>query len=303
MPGCGVGFDFFTPDALEFYGNFSFIKSGILYSDAVTTVSKGYAREILTEEFGCGLDGLLRSRQNALYGILNGADYNLWNPETDKHIIKGYTTEDPSGKKACKKDLLKSMGLPDDLSQPVLGVVSRLATQKGLDIIISAANELISMNTKLVVLGSGDDSYQSQLKNLAAAHPNNIAVRIGFDNALAHKIEAGCDMFLMPSRYEPCGLNQIYSLKYGTIPVVRATGGLDDTITDYSMDRKKGNGFKFPAATKDDFLNALNRALEVYRKKEEWSTLMKTGMEMDFSWAKSAKEYIKLYKKLLTEKK
>jgi len=302
MEDVGVGYDFFTFESLEFYGKFSFIKSGLLYSDAISTVSKGYGREILRKEYGCGLEGLLNSRKDDIYGILNGADYSQWNPETDKFITANYSQSNLAGKKECKKDLLTHMKLPINENIPLLGIVSRLAHQKGIDIIAESIKAIINLGCYLVILGTGEEKYHKLLTGLAKQYPNNLAVDIAFDNALAHKIEAGCDMFLMPSRYEPCGLNQMYSLKYATIPVVRATGGLDDTIIDYTQKPKEGNGFKFQKATSEDFLTALEKAVNVYKDKENWQKLMIRAMKFDFSWKHSAQEYIKLYNKICPAK-
>lgn len=297
MPKLGIGYEFFTPETLEFYGKFSFMKSAILYSDAISTVSKGYGKEILTKEFGCGLDGLLRLRQDDLYGILNGVDYSEWNPASDKFIKATYNEKTLQNKIVCKKDLLEEVNLKAALSSlPLLGVVTRLAAQKGIDLVVDSAAEMIKLGCNLVVLGTGDEKYHQLLTALAKKHPRKVAVKIAFDNALAHKIEAGCDMFLMPSRYEPCGLNQMYSLKYGTIPVVRAVGGLDDTIIDYTQHPKEGNGFKFSDATTKDFLDGLKRALAIYKNRKEWRNLQIQAMGFDFSWKHSAKEYLKLYK-------
>ena len=266
MPELGIGYEFFTPDTLEFYEKFSFMKSGILYSDAISTVSKGYTHEILTKEFGCGLEGLLNARKGDLYGVINGADYSEWNPKTDKYIKAKYDQESLKNKAECKKDLLSQMKLAVSLDKPLLGGITRLAQQKGIDIIADCADKIIKLGASLVILGTGDEKYHKLLTALAKKYPKNIAVNIAFDNALAHKIEAGCDMFLMPSRYEPCGLNQMYSLKYGTIPVVRAVGGLDDTIIDYTQDHKNGNGFKFNEATAEDFMEALKKAVSLFKK-------------------------------------
>ena len=295
MPGIGIDDSFFTPGRLEFYGKFSFMKAGILYSDAITTVSKGYAREILDKEFGCGLEGLLNINRHKLYGILNGADYNEWNPKTDRFIKVRYDERTLKNKAVCKQDLLAQMELPLCPTTPLLGVVTRLAEQKGIDIIADSAEEIVKLGCNLIILGAGSEYYHNLLTKLAQRHPKNIAVKIAFDNSLAHKIEAGSDMFLMPSRYEPCGLNQMYSLKYGTIPVVRAVGGLDDSIVDYTQDRKSSNGFKFNQAAKSDFIDALKRAISVYQNKNEWRRLVLRAMGYDFSWKKSVKEYIRIY--------
>ncbi len=298
MPELGIGYEFFTPDTLEFWDKFSFMKAGILYSNAISTVSAGYAREILTKEFGCGLDGLLNVRKNDLYGVLNGVDYSEWNPKVDRYIKAKYDETSLEGKEICKKDLLSEMKLSPGADKPLLGVISRLAAQKGIDIIADCAEAITKLGASLVILGTGDEKYHKILTALAKKYPKTIAVKIAFDNSLAHKIEAGSDMFLMPSRYEPCGLNQMYSLKYATIPLVRATGGLDDTIIDYTKDPKNANGFKFNEAEISDFMDALKRAVSVYKNKKQWHSLMLKAMSEDFSWGHSAKEYIKLYKKI-----
>ncbi len=299
LPALDLPYDeVFHMEALEFYGKINILKGGIVYADVINTVSKGYAREIQTPEYGCGLDGILRKRSDVLFGITNGADYEDWNPETDPHIARNYSPEDPSGKLDCKLDLLAAFGLPQSTGDPVFGFVGRLAEQKGLDILIPAMERLLSRRrVRFVLLGTGDRIYQEKAQKLAAKFPRRAGVKIAFDNALAHRIEAGCDFFLMPSRYEPCGLNQMYSLKYGTIPIVRATGGLDDTIEEFDPKKKVGNGFKFHDYTADALFDALERALAVYRKKELWSVLQKNAFACDFSWTKSAARYEELYRR------
>ena len=289
---------YFTPRHLEFYGNINLLKGGILFADALTTVSKRYANEIRTPEWGCGLDGVIRDREKDLYGILNGVDYQEWNPETDPDIKKNYTAKKLNGKKICKKDLQEIYGLPDKAAVPLIGMVSRLADQKGLDILIEVIEELMHLDLQLVILGAGDQRYQALLDGLPGRYPEKIGVKIGFDNALAHKIEAGADIFLMPSKFEPCGLNQMYSLKYGTIPAVRATGGLDDTIEDYNPLSGSGNGFKFAGYSGPTLLEAVKRSIAVYCNKKAWHQLMVKAMACDFSWEKTALEYLALYRKL-----
>jgi starch synthase len=277
---------------LEFYGNLNLLKGGIVFADAINTVSQGYAREIQTPEFGFGLDGLLRSRSDALSGIVNGVDYSEWSPEGDPYIPRNYTAESLEGKRECKRSLLAEFGLPaDELDRPAIGIVSRFAAQKGFDLIEAIAQELLQQDVYLTVLGSGEPGYEHMFRNLAAARPDRIGVRIGFDNPLAHCIEAGADMFLMPSRYEPCGLNQIYSLRYGTVPVVRATGGLDDTIGD-------GTGFKFWGYTGAELMECIRVALAAYRDRTAWIERMRRCMRQDFSWDVSAAEYATLYRRL-----
>lgn len=280
----------------------SFIKSGILYSDTVSTVSKKYAEEILTPEFGYGLGNILRKRKKDLYGILNGVDYSDWNPETDRLIPENYSVNSLEKKQSCKIGLLKKMRLDIPTATPLIGFVGRLAEQKGIDIIVDSIDEIVKLNANLILLGKGEDRYENVLKRIARERAGEVGISISFDNRLAHMIEAGVDMFIMPSRYEPCGLNQMYSLKYGTIPVVRATGGLDDTIIDYSIDSERGNGFKFERTETKDFVEAIKRAIKVFDNKEEWIRLQKRGMELDFSWQHSAREYLSLYEKMLEKK-
>jgi starch synthase len=281
----------FNPDQLEFFGKLSLLKGGIAFSDGVSTVSKGYAREIQTPEYGFGLDGFLR-RHAPIYGIVNGVDYEEWSPEHDPHIARKYSVDDLSGKQVCKKALLAEFGFPADLTRPVIGIVSRFASQKGFDLIAQIAPELLAENISLAVLGSGDSEYEAMFRNLASAHPDKVGLRLGFDNPLGHRIEAGADMFLMPSKYEPCGLSQIYSLRYGTVPVVRATGGLDDTIDE-------DTGFKFRDYSGSALLDAIRGAIKVYRRKDDWTAMMQRGMRKDFSWSAAAVEYVALYQRLL----
>ena len=281
-----------NPDQLEFFGRVNFLKAGIGWSDAVSTVSPSYAREIQTPEYGFGLDGFLR-RHGPVTGILNGVDYNEWNPEHDPHIAGQYSANDLSGKRACKQALLAEYGLPqDNLDRPLLAIISRFAAQKGFDILADAASRLLQEDVNLVVLGSGDLPYESMFRTLAQAYPQKVGVKVGYDTALSHRIEAGADMFLMPSRYEPCGLNQIYSLKYATVPVVRATGGLDDTIDD-------STGFKFRGYSGDALLETVRLALKAYQDLNQWVQRMRRGMEKDFSWSASAGEYVGLYRRLM----
>ncbi len=256
-------------EPLMYGGYVNLIKAGILYSDAVSTVSKRYAEEILTPEYGYGLDNELRKRKKDLYGVLNGVDYSSWNPQTDKLIPANYDIETLERKMTCKTELLKRMKIDIPPTAPLIGSVGRLAEQKGIDLIINSIEEIVKSGAGFVLLGTGEERYESTLRHIAEEKAGKLAVSIGFDNKLAHMIEAGSDMFVMPSRYEPCGLNQMYSLKYGTIPVVRATGGLDDTIIDYSKDRERGNGFKFEKAETEDFVKAIKRAIKVFGDKEQ----------------------------------
>lgn len=283
----------FREDLLEAYGRVNLLKGGLVYCDEITTVSPTYAEEIQTPEQGFGLDGLLRARRASMVGILNGVDYAEWNPETDPKIAAHYSASNFAGKQECKMDLLQSVGLPLDRPEvPVIGIVSRMATQKGFDLIAQIAFDLIHWDIRMVVLGSGEAQYENLFRALAHARPDKFAVRIAYDDALAHKIEAGSDMFLMPSHYEPCGLNQMYSLRYGTLPIVHATGGLDDTID--------GNtGFKFKPYSAEAMLNALRDALTTYwTHPERWLAMIGEAMSRDYSWGASASAYRHLYRKL-----
>ena len=293
LPQIGLDRKLFNPEDLEFYGRVNLLKGGLVSSDALSTVSRRYAEEIQTDECGFGLDGVLRARGAELHGILNGVDYRDWNPATDGHLTAHYSSEDLSGKLLCKKDLIREFGLPEAaVERPLLGVVSRLASQKGTDLILEIAPQLVADDLNLVVLGAGDAAYETKLRDVAAAYPERVAVEIGYDEALAHKIEAGADMFLMPSRYEPSGLNQMYSLRYGTVPVVRATGGLDDTIDE-------GTGFKFLEYSAAALLAAIREASAAYDDRPAWEAMMRRGMRKDFSWRASAAAYAALYRKLL----
>jgi len=292
----GLPDSLFRIDSMEFFGGLNYLKGGLLYSDYLTTVSRKYAQEIQTPENGHGLDAVVRARADHLVGILNGVDYSVWSPENDPLIAAQYSAQDLSGKDACKRDLLAQFGLPqENLSRPLVGIVSRFADQKGFDLLAETANELLAENLALVVLGAGEAKYETMFAELAARFPARVALRIAYDNALSHKVEAGADLFLMPSRYEPCGLNQIYSLRYGTVPVVRATGGLDDTIEPFDRKTGGGTGFKFQEYTGAALLAAMREALAVYGEKTAWRRLQRNGMAKDFSWHTSAAEYAKLY--------
>ncbi len=288
--------EIFTMEKVEQYDRFNFLKGGVVFSDMLTTVSRKYAEEIQTAEFGEQLDGIFRRRAGELRGILNGVDYALWNPATDGNLAAHYTPEHLEGKGACRADLLHAFGLENVAeTTPVIGIVSRLATQKGFDIVEKISEELAERDLVIVALGSGDPYYENLFREWAFRHPASIAVRIGYDEALSHKIEGGADLFLMPSHYEPCGLNQIYSLKYGTVPIVRATGGLDDTIEEWDAKTGKGTGFKFAGFDPKDLLTEIDRALEAFKGKKGWTRLMRNGMAHDYSWTGPAKEYVKVY--------
>ncbi len=279
----------FTPGGLEFFGQVSYIKSGISFADALSTVSPTYAREIQTPEYGCGLDGVLRARAAVLSGILNGADYGEWSPELDPLIPAPYSARDLSGKRAAKERLLAELGLPAEaMERPLLGIVSRFTAQKGVDLLAEVAGEIVAEDVYLVALGAGEPEYEESFRAMAERFPECVAVRIGYDNRLSHLIEAGADVFLMPSRYEPCGLSQIYSLRYGTVPVVRATGGLDDTI-------EESTGFKFQECSGAALLGAVRAATQAFSRPDAWRAMMLRGMQKDFSWKASAQAYAALY--------
>jgi starch synthase len=292
----GVPHSLFSVDALEFYGSVNFLKGGLLFADYLSTVSRRYAKEIQTPEYGYGLEGVIRGRADRLVGILNGVDYGTWSPESDTFIAQNYSAHNLDGKKACKKSLLDAFRLPaENAERPVIGIVSRFADQKGFDLIAAVAEDLMKENLAIVALGTGAPEYEKLFKNLAEKYPARVGVRIGYDNALAHKIEAGAEMFLMPSRYEPCGLNQIYSLRYGTVPVVRATGGLDDTIQNFDPKTQQGTGFKFDAYEGRALLECVRAALATYREPKSWRAVQTNGMAKDFSWKTSAAAYVTLY--------
>jgi starch synthase len=295
LPQVGLDAGVYRPDGMEFFGRISYIKGGIEFADALNTVSPTYAREIQTPECGFGLDGALRARADVLTGILNGADYGEWNPETDLLIPARYSAGDLGGKQICKQQLLDEFGLPPDaMNGPLIGMVSRFTRQKGADILAEVAAEIVGEGMCLVALGSGEPEFEDFFLRMASEHPGRVAVRIGFDNPLAHRIEAGADLFLMPSHYEPCGLNQMYSLRYGTVPVVRATGGLDDTI-------EEGTGFKFTEYSGTALLAAVRSAAQAFANQDAWRAMMRRGMAQDFSWRASAARYSALYRQLVAE--
>ena len=298
LPLLMLPWDLFTMTKMEFFGQVNFLKGALTYADFITTVSKKYSQEIQTAEYGFGLEGVLRGRSSTVTGILNGVDYEEWSPQTDKFIIAHYSPQDLSGKAKCKQDLLAAFGITTaDPKLPVIGIVSRFAAQKGFDLISQIMDRLAREEMIVIALGAGDKTYEEMFLRLNKQFPNKIAVKVAYDNAIAHKIEAGSDMFLMPSRYEPCGLNQIYSLKYGTVPIVRATGGLDDTIEPWDARTGKGTGFKFTEYNGESLLLTIKQALHAYRDQTSWQVLMRNGMNKDFSWNASAREYVKVYEK------
>lgn len=302
-----LGKELFTPEGIEFYGKVNFLKAGLLAADILGTVSTTYAKEILMKEYSFGLDGVLRKREEDLYGIINGIDYGEWNPSRDIFLPAAYSHKNISGKALCKKELMQVLFHPEDLAaaerMPLMGMVGRLTEQKGLDLVVEALPELLSFGVKLAILGKGDEKYQKDLLEIAGRHKGMISVTIGFDDSLAHRMYAGTDFFLMPSRYEPCGLGQLIALRYGSIPIARKTGGLADTILDYEPLASKGTGFLFSDYTPAAFLDAVKRALCVYTDSQKKLGMITEGMKMDYSWKKSAQRYIDLYKNALAKKR
>ncbi len=297
MAEAGLPEQFYSVEGMEFWGQVNYLKAGIVFADALSTVSRKYAEEIQTPEYGFGLDGLLRARRNVLTGIVNGADYGRWNPETDPYLPANYSAANLSGKQVCKTALLREMGLPERaLDRPLLGIISRFTGQKGFDLVGEAAAALFQEDVYLVALGNGEAEWEDLFRRLQAEFPDKVSVKFGYDDALSHRIEAGADIFVMPSRYEPCGLNQIYSLRYGTIPVVRATGGLDDTIV--GAPETGSTGFKFLDYNGKALLEAIRLACRAWNDRAAWTAMMVRGMRKDYSWTASAAEYSRLYWKI-----
>jgi starch synthase len=291
--------DYFNPNGLEFYGYMSCLKAGIVYSDLITTVSPRYAREITTEEFGCGLDAILRQRQSSLIGILNGVDYEEWSTDDNPQLPHPYSLRSLAGKAKTKADLQREFGLPARADVPLFASITRLAEQKGVDIQLGALEEMLAADMQFILLGSGSPYYETAYRALQKRHSSKVAVQIGFNNTLAHHIEAGADFFLMPSRYEPCGLNQMYSLRYGTIPIVRITGGLDDSVADISEDLDGADGIKFSEYSVRALAKAIRKALVLYERPELLKHYRKNGMKADFSWDRTAQEYVKAYERAM----
>jgi len=296
----GLDGSLYSPEGLEFYGKLNLLKGGIVFARVINTVSPRYAREIQTPEFGCGLEGVLNSRADSLFGIINGIDYSVWNPATDPLIPANYSPEDLSGKAICKARLQERCGLPVRPDVPLLGMISRLDVQKGLDLLAEILDDLAQLDLQFVLLGTGKQEFHELFTEIGKRHPEKLSINIMFNNELAHQIEAGCDMYLMPSRYEPCGLNQLYSLKYGAVPIVRKTGGLADTIvnaTPTALAKGTANGFSFASYSAKALYNTVRRALRLYSDPRAWRRLVLTGMQQDWSWRKSATEYVKLYER------
>jgi len=294
---------FYPNSPIEVWGAVCFLKIGLMYADVINTVSKTYAEEITTSDKGMGLQDILRYRINDFYGILNGVDYSVWNPQSDKYIPSHFSAENLTGKAQVKEYLLNRLHLPIKPGVPLIGIISRLVDQKGFDLVADSINELMQFNAQWIILGSGDERLENLFRGLSYAFPDSVSTYIGFNNELSHVIEAGADMFLMPSQFEPCGLNQIYSLKYGTVPIVRKTGGLADTVLDWHemahLGKDTGTGISFMDYNTHALVSSVGRALELFQNKEIWSQIIQNGMKQDFSWSVSAKEYIELYKKAI----
>jgi starch synthase len=301
----GIDWKYFNWRQMEFFGNLSFMKTGLAFADTLSTVSQRYAQEIQTSPLGCGMEGILQYRRNDLFGILNGVDYRVWNPQTDPHLGGHNYNVDScvEGKRACKEALQRELGLPTLADQPLVAMIGRLSDQKGFDLVANVITQSVeASNTQWVLLGTGEPKYHQLLSELAARHPHKVTVRLAFSDELAHRIEAGADIFLMPSRYEPSGLNQLYSLKYGTVPVVHATGGLVDTIanlTDQTLAAGRANGFSFDQYTVAALAATLERACQTYANPTIWRQLVRTGMQQDWSWTRSAEQYGRLYENTL----
>ena len=305
MPLTNLGWEMFTPEGIEFYGMVNFLKGGVIASDVLNTVSETYAREILLPESGFGLHGVLKMRESDLYGIINGIDYGEWDPAKDNFLAARY--RDLSGKMLCKTDLqrllFKKSHKGGKQRLPLIGMVTRLSEQKGMDLVMQAIPDILSSGARLIILGKGDERFQKGLQKVSDAHRDNISVTIGFDETLAHRIYAGSDFFLMPSKYEPCGLGQMIALRYGTVPIARRTGGLADTVQDFEPLSGKGTGFLFADYTASAMLDAIKRAFCVFTDGEKMQNMIRNGMKMDFSWEKSARRYLELYETALRKRR
>jgi len=287
--------EFFAPAALEFYGQLNLLKGGLVFADAITTVSPSYAREIQTPEGGCGLEPVLRSRRGDLRGILNGADYRQWNPAIDPLLDRNYSARDLAGKRVCRAELLRRFRLEADETTPVAAFISRLTEQKGVELLLESMDDLLRLGLALLVLGKGERRYEEQLQERAGEHPRQVAAQIGYGGELSHQMLGGADALLMPSRFEPCGLTQMYALKYGTVPVVHATGGLADTVAEYDAPSGRGHGFRFAPYTRQAFVGAVERAVSVCQQPKQWKQIVENAMACDFSWRAAAVKYEKLY--------
>ena len=293
----GLGWEYFTPKLLEFYGKINLEKGGLTSADIITTVSRQYRQEILTPDFGFGLEGVFQERAEDLFGILNGVDYENWDPAHDKYLVASYDAKDLSGKKSCKIDLINHFNLKISPEQPLLGMTTRLNERKGLDLVQTIIPDLVEANIGFVLQGTGEERYQYAFLELQNHYPDLVGVEIGYSPELAHKIIAGADIFLMPSRYEPCGLDQLYCLRYGTIPVVRAVGGLEETIVEYDPASGQGTGFKFSRFETAEFWTAIKKALSLYNNASAWENVRQQAMQQEFGWPQAAAQYVKAYEK------
>jgi starch synthase len=302
MPLTGLGWEFFSSEGLEYHGKMNFLKGGILFADIITTVSSNYAREILTGEYGFGLEGVLKKRIENLYGVINGLNYIEWNPEEDRLIPATFGVTGLEGKEKCKRALQEEHGLLTDNSM-LIGLVTRLSSQKGLDLVADALGDIIASGITVVILGKGDEAFQDALLTLQKKFKKRLSVTIGFDNALAHRVYAGSDAFLMPSRYEPCGLGQLIALRYGAVPIVRATGGLVDTVTEYNPSEGTGTGFLFSHYSSGELFRTIKRAQEYFSSDSHWQKIQRNAMSQNFNWSNSAKQYMSLYEQALKKKR
>jgi starch synthase len=303
LPLTGLGWELLSPKGLEFYGKLNFMKGGLVFADLITTVSAKYREEILTPEFGFGLEGLFRERANELYGILEGVDYVRWNPEKDEFLPAPYDRNNLKGKKVCKQTLIEHFGLKVSAKMPLIGMTTRFFERKGIDLVENILDDLMKLDVGMIIQGTGEERHHYILQEMSLKYPERLGVLIGYTEELAHQIIAGADMFLMPSRYEPCGLDQLYCLRYGTIPVVRATGGLDETVKEFDPATGTGTGFKFSGYTPAELLGAIKRALSVYQQPKAWEALMRHNMALDYSWTTTAApKYEELYR-LAAEKR
>lgn len=299
----GLNLKYFTSRHVSPSGKFNFLKAGIMFADVLNTVSSSYRREILTKKHGLGLDDILRRRRDVFFSIRNGVDYDVWNPETDPFIATNYSPSNLDAKKICKQDLIKEFGLPIPLKTPVIGLVSYMRTHKGFDILLDAMDRLVGLDLALVILGQGEEKYENQLIEIQRKYPDKVAVRLEMNPSLIHKISAGADIFLIPSLYEPCGLNQLYSFRYATVPVVRGTGGLEETVRPFDLKTAKGNGFVFREYSSAALLGALKEALRCYRKPALWKKIQAEGIKQNFSWSYAAGRYARLYERALRLKR
>ena len=299
----GLGWEYFTPETLEFYGNLNLMKGGLVFADLISTVSPTYAEEILLPENGFGLHGLLAKRKEDLHAILNGVDYDTWDPRNDTFIAAQYDMDHLDRKLLCKRDLQDKCGLDKNAEGPLVAIMSRLLDRKGLDLVSAVFEQMLDLGAQFVIMGKGEDRYHSFFKEMADARPDRVWLSITYDYPTAHRIEAAADMILVPSRYEPCGLDQLYSMRYGAIPLVRATGGLDDTVEEYDPEANAGTGFKFRDYAPDALIEAFKRAVDVYARKDEWLGLMKRAMRREFSWESAATQYVEMYEQAIAKRR